>query len=272
MTETTQEIVNQISAILATYGLNVLGALILLILGIWIAGRMAALTRRSLGRVKNFDVTLIRFLSSLVRYTLIAVTLLAVLDRFGVETTSLIAVLGAAGLAIGLALQGTLSNVAAGVMLLIFRPFKIGDFVDLSGESGTVQGITLFVTELSTGDNVQVIIPNAQVWGSAVKNYSFHATRRIDLVIGVGYDDDLSKAQNVILDVISSDDRSLDEPAPLVAVSELGDSSVNFVVRIWCASGDYWRLRFDLLKTLKERLDREGLSIPYPQHDVHLIK
>ena len=272
MTESTQEIVDQILSVLAIYGLDVLGALVLLIVGFWIAGRVAALTRRSLGKINNFDSTLIRFLSSLVRYVLIAVTIIAVLGQFGVETTSLIAVLGAAGLAIGLALQGTLSNVAAGVMLLIFRPFKIGDFVEVAGESGTIQGITLFVTEMSTGDNVHVIIPNAQIWGAAVKNYSFHATRRIDLSIGVGYDDDLNKARDAILQTITSDDRSLNDPAPLVAVSELGDSSVNFVVRIWCASGDYWALRFSLLKSIKERLDQEGLSIPYPQHDVHLIK
>jgi len=272
MTETTQQIVDQVTAILAVYGLNVVGALVLLIIGFWIAGRGAAFTRRALGKVKNFDVTLIRFLSSLVRYTIIAVTIVAVLGRFGVETTSLLAVLGAAGLAIGLALQGTLSNVAAVVMLLIFRPFKIGDFVEVSGEVGTVQGITLFVTEMSTGDNVHIIIPNAQVWGSAVKNYSFHSTRRIDLVIGVGYDDDLNKARDAILSTITADARALKDPAPLVAVSELGDSSVNFVVRIWCVSGDYWALRFDLLKALKERLDRDGLSIPYPQHDVHLLR
>ncbi len=272
MTDSSQEIVAQMSAMATAYGLNVLGALVILIVGFVVAGRVAAFMQRALGKMNNIDVTLSRFLSSLVRYVIIAVTVIAVLGRFGVETASLIAVVGAAGLAIGLALQGTLSNIAAGVMLLIFRPFKIGDFVEISGEAGTVQGITLFVTEMSTGDNVHIIIPNAQIWGAAVKNYSFHATRRIDLAIGVGYDDDLNKARETIVETIISDQRSLKDPAPLVAVSELGDSSVNFVVRIWCASGDYWPLRFDLLKAVKERLDQEGLSIPYPQHDIHLIK
>ena len=208
----------------------------------------------------------------MVRYLIIAVTVIAVLGRFGVETTSLIAVFGAAGLAIGLALQGTLSNVAAGVMLLLFRPFKIGDFVEVAGISGTVKGITLFVTEMATGDNVHIIVPNADVWGTAVKNYSFHPTRRIDLSIGVGYDDNLGKAKDAILAAITADERSHQDPAPVVEVAELADSSVNFVVRIWCNSGDYWALRWDLLRGIKEKLDQEGLSIPYPQTDVHLHK
>ncbi len=272
MPEVSQDIAASLAETLATYGLSVIGAIAILIVGFVIAGRLAALTRRALNKIEKFDPTLSHFLASLVRYIIIAFTIIAVLNRFGVETTSLVAMLGAAGLAIGLALQGTLGNVAAGVMLLIFRPFKVGDFVEVAGVAGTVKGITLFVTEMSTGDNVQIIIPNGQVWGAAVKNYSFHDNRRIDLVIGVGYGDDLAAAREAILAVIKADPRTLDAPEPLVAVSELADSSVNFVVRAWCKNSDYWPCRFDLLKAIKERLDAEGISIPYPQHDVHLMR
>ncbi len=264
-------VVEQLVAILTTYGLSVVGALAILIIGVFIAGRLRRFTERSLNRIERFDPTLSKFLSSLIRYIVLAVTIVAVLERFGVETTSLIAVLGAAGLAIGLALQGTLSNIAAGVMLLIFRPLKIGDFVEVAGESGTVKGITLFVTELASGDNVQIIIPNGSVWGAAVKNYSFHSTRRIDFSIGVGYGDDLDKAASTIEAVIAADARCFKNPEPLIAVSELADSSVNFVVRVWCQSYDYSPLKFALTKAFKEGLDRAGVSMPFPQRDIHVF-
>ena len=265
------EATDQIIALVTSYGLNVIWAIVILIVGFWLAKRAGAYASRKLLAVDRFDETLASFLGSLIRYLVIAFTLIAVLGKFGVETTSLVALLGAAGLAIGLALQGTLSNVAAGVMLLLFRPFKIGDFVEVAGQSGSVKGINLFTTEMATGDNVHIIVPNADVWGGAVKNYSHHDKRRVDLVIGVGYDDDLNVARMAIMETIEADSRSLSDPLPLVAVTELADSSVNLVVRVWCVNADYWPLKFELTKTIKERLDKEGLSIPYPQHDVHLI-
>ena len=264
-------IMDQIVTLAVGYGMNVIWAVLILILGFWIAGRAQAFAARKLIKIDSFDETLASFLSSLVKYLVIAITVIAVLGKFGVETTSLVAVLGAAGLAVGLALQGTLSNVAAGVMLLLFRPFKIGDFVEVAGESGSVKAINLFTTEMATGDNIQIIVPNSDVWGGAVKNYSFHDKRRVDLTIGVGYDDDLNLARTAIMETIEADSRSLSDPLPLVAVTELADSSVNFVVRVWCKNGDYWGLKFELTKAIKERLDKEGLSIPYPQHDIHLI-
>ena len=193
-------------------------------------------------------------------------------SQCGIETTSLIAVFGAAGLAIGLALQGTLSNVAAGVMLLIFRPFKVGDFVEAGGTAGTVKGITLFVSELATPDNVQILVPNSQVWGTIVKNYSHHETRRVDLVMGIDYADDIDKAQTVVERVVKADSRVLADPAPMVVVGNLGESSVDLTIRVWCQSGDYWPLKFDLTKTLKQEFDKEQLSIPFPQQTVHMIQ
>jgi len=266
-----EDLMEQMVGLAIGYGLNVVWAILILILGFWIAGRAQAFAAKKLIKIDRFDETLAGFVSSLVKYLIMAFTVIAVLGQFGVETTSLVALLGAAGLAVGLALQGTLSNVAAGVMLLLFRPFKIGDFVEVAGQSGSIKGINLFTTEMATGDNVQIIVPNSEVWGGAVKNYSYHEKRRVDLVIGVGYDDDLNVARTSIMETIEADSRSLSDPVPLVAVTELADSSVNFVVRVWCLNADYWPLKFELMKAIKERLDKDGLSIPYPQHDVHLI-
>lgn len=219
----------------------------------------------------KIDDTLGAFFSSLARYVVIIFTILAVLDRFGVETASLIAILGAASLAIGLALQGTLSNVAAGVMLLIFRPFKIGQFVDAAGHAGSVKHIGLFVTEMATGDNVQIIIPNSQIWGSSIKNFSSNENRRVDLVIGIGYDDDIDKAIAEIGSVCDADDRVLKDPATSIFVGELGASSVDIVVRAWTASGNYWPLKAALTKEIKHRFDDKEISFPYPQQDVHIV-
>jgi small conductance mechanosensitive channel len=205
-----------------------------------------------------------------VRYAVIVFTVLAVLDQFGVETTSFIAVLAAAGLAIGLAFQGTLSNIAAGIMLLIFRPFKVGQFIDAAGVSGTVESITLFMTELNTADNVHIIIPNAQLWGAAVKNFSHNSTRRVDIDVGIGYGDDIAIAFQVLKDLVTSDDRVSADPEPSVVVTGLGDSAVNLQVRAWCAASDYWPLRFDLTRQVKESLDKAGISIPFPQRSIHM--
>jgi len=187
-----------------------------------------------------------------------------VLGRFGIQTTSLAALIGAAGLAVGLALQGTLSNVAAGVMLVAFRPFKVGDFIEAAGTSGTVRAVTLFTTELTSADNVLIIVPNGDIWSSAITNYSYFETRRCDLVFGVSYDTDLRKAEQAILKCIRADDRAHPAPEPFVKVSNLGDSSVDFTVRVWCDAADYWGLKFDLTRAVKEAFDKAGIEIPFP--------
>jgi len=254
-----------------TYGLNIVFAIIILIIGMMIAGWAKRLVLKLCGKSKTIDDTLGAFFSSLVRYIVIIFTILAVLDRFGVETASLIAILGAASLAIGLALQGTLSNVAAGVMLLIFRPFKVGEFIDAAGHAGSIKHLGLFVTEMATGDNVKIIIPNSQVWGSSIKNFSAHANRRVDLLIGIGYDDDIDKAIAEIGNVLDSDDRVLKSPEAAIFVGELGDSAVNIVVRAWTANGNYWPLKAALTKNIKHQFDDKGISFPYPQQDVHIV-
>jgi len=270
MEETVRETWSLMIEVIVTYGLDVVGAIVILVVGWWIAGRAKGWSRKGLEKTGRVDAMLTGFLSNAVRYTVIVLTVLAVLDRFGVETTSFVAILGATGIAIGLALQGTLSNVAAGVMILFFRPFKVGDFIEGGGQSGTVKEVSLFVTHISTPDNVAIILPNNQLWNAAIKNYSYHDTRRFDLLFGIGYDDDIDKAMAILREMIDADERCHDDPKPLIAVGELADSSVNLVVRIWCASGDYWPLKFDLLKAVKQRFDKEGISIPFPQREVHI--
>lgn len=266
----TEAAVHQAVEVLSTYGLNVLGAIAILILGFIAAGWAGRATRGALRRTGRVDETLHPFLASIVRYAVIAITVIAVLDSFGVETTSLIALLGVAGLAIGLALQGTLSNVAAGVMLLIFRYFKIGQFIDAAGVSGTVEQISLFATELNTPDNVHIVVPNSQLWGAAVKNYSHNATRRVDFTVGIDYGDDIGKAMEIIQGVVGADPRVHSEPATSYLVINLGDSSVDLQVRAWCAASDYWPLLFDLNRNVKEALDAGGITIPFPQRTVHM--
>jgi small conductance mechanosensitive channel len=264
-----QAMMETLGALLSTWGLRVVGALAVLIIGWIVAKGIRRSVRRALER-SSLDNTLVPFLSSLIYYMVLTFVILAVLRLFGLETTSLIAVLGAAGLAVGLALQGTLSNFAAGVMLLIFRPFKVGDFVEAAGTAGTVQEILIFSTTLHSPDNVRIVVPNSEIYGAIVKNYSFNDTRRNDMVIGIGYSDDIGKAVETIQRVLGEDSRVLQDPAPVIAVSELADSSVNLVVRPWCKKEDYWGLRFDLTRTLKEQLEAAGCNIPFPQTDVHL--
>ncbi len=220
---------------------------------------------------RRVDPSLIPFASNLVYFVLLAAVLIAVLGLFGIETTSLVAVLGTAGLAIGLALQGTLGNFSSGVMLLLFRPFHVGDFIDAAGVAGTVVEIGVFSTIMNTPDNVKIIVPNSGIFGATIKNFSANDTRRNDIVLGISYDDDISNAIAVVNAVLSKDSRVLSDPEPVVAVSELADSSVNLVVRPWCRKEDYWGLRYDLTRKLKEELEQAGCSIPYPQHDVHSI-
>ncbi len=269
MEATASPVVEQLVALVSAWGLRVIGGIVLLVVGRMVAGSIRKSLRRRLEQ-SDTDAALVPFLSGMVYYAVLAAVVIAVLGLFGIETASLIAVLAGAGLAVGLALQGTLSNFAAGVMLLIFRPFRPGDFVDVSGTNGTVQEIGLFSTVLHTADNVKIIAPNSAIWGDTIKNFSANDTRRNDIVIGVSYDDDLGQAQEIIRKVLDGDERVLRDPEPVVAVAELADSSVNFVVRPWCKKEDYWGLRFDLMRQLKETLEGAGCSIPYPQTDVHL--
>ncbi len=255
-----------------TWGMSVVGAVLILVVGFLAAGWLSRAVGRTLDRMDRLDLTLRRFAASLVRYLVLIITGLAVLAQFGVQTASLITVLGAAGLAIGLALQGTLSSVAAGVMLLLFLPIRVGHVVDVAGHMGSVRAITLFVTELDALDNVRVVIPNAQVWGAAVINFSINDTRRCDMVIGVGYEGDIEQAMVVIRGLIEADARHMGAPAPFVAVTGLGDNAVDITVRVWCASSDYFAMRVDLFKNIKLALDAAGISIPYPQRTVHLVK
>ncbi len=264
-------VVDQSVDVLATWGLKVLGALAVLLIGRMVAGGVRKFTRRFLERA-GVDETIAPFLSGLVYALVLVFVLLAVLGLFGIPTTSIIAVLGAASLAVGLAMQGTLANFASGVMLLLFRPFQVDDFIEVAGQTGTVETIGVFATTLNTVDNVQITIPNGKVYGESIKNYSANETRRIDLVAGVAYDDDLQVAKDTLMGILEADDRVLDDPPPTVAVSELGDSSVNFVVRPWCRAEDYWELRFDLTRKIKEALEDAGCSIPFPQQDMHVIK
>lgn len=265
-----EQLVESLIALVSVWGLRVVGAIAVLVVGRWIAVLLRRAAVRGLERAKT-DPILTPFLAGMVYYATIAVVLIAVLGLFGIETTSLVAVLGAAGLAIGLALQGTLSNFSSGVMLMVFRPFTKGNFVEVAGTKGAVQEIGIFTTVLNTPDNVRIIVPNSSIYGATITNYSAYDTRRNDLVIGVSYGDDLATAEGVIRRVLEGDERVLADPPLQVAVSELGDSSVNFVVRPWCRSEDYWQLRFDLTRRLKEELEAAGCSIPFPQRDVHLI-
>ncbi|WP_422039831.1 mechanosensitive ion channel family protein [Roseibium sp.] len=251
--------------------INAVKAVVVLIIGWIVAGMVSGLVRRRIVSHPQIDDTIGGFAASIVRWLILLVTLIAILQLFGIEATSLVAVLGAGTLAIGLALQGTLSDVAAGVMLIIFRPYKIGQFVDIGGTSGTVKDLNIFVTELVTPDNVQIIMPNGQAWGAVVTNYSAHDTRRLDLTFGIDYGDDADKAIQIILDVANADERVQKDPEPWVRVTNLGDSSVDLGVRLWCEAGDYWELKFHMLKAVKEAFDAGGVSIPYP-HSVEIQK
>jgi small conductance mechanosensitive channel len=268
--DATRQTIENVMTLATGWGLQVVGAIALLIIGRFAARLLRRASVRGLEGA-GIDSTLIPFFGSIVYYLTIAVVVISVLGLFGIETTSLIAVLGAACLAIGLALQGTLSNFSSGVMLLVFRPFRNGEFVEVAGVKGSVKEVGIFTTLLTTPDNIQITVPNSAIYGSTIVNYSAEDTRRNDLVFGVGYGDDLKTAEDALRRVLNADPRVLKEPEALVAVSELGDSSVNFVVRPWCKSEDYWPLRYDLIRRIKEELESSGCSIPFPQQDVHII-
>jgi small conductance mechanosensitive channel len=254
-----------------TYGLRVLGAILILVLGRIVAGLVGKGVKRAALKA-HMDPSVAGFLAALAKFGVLAFAVIAALAKFGVQTTSFVAVVGAAGLAVGLALQGSLSNFAAGVLLLIFKPIKVGDLVEVAGKLGKVVKIDLFVTVLHTLDNQKVFIPNASVTGDVIVNVNANELRRVDLVAGISYGDDMSKAKGILEGILESHPAVVAEPAPQVAVSELGDSSVNFVVRPWCKPEDYWRVYFEVTQQIKERFDAQGVSIPFPQRDVHLFQ
>ena len=270
VSEGMQAAVDTASSLIIEYGMSVVGAVLLLIVGRIVAGWARGSLTKALTKAGT-DASLVPFFASMLYYIVLGVVLIAVLNLFGIETTSLIAVFASAGLAVGLAMQGTLSNFASGVMLLIFRPIRVGDFVEVAGQAGTVKEISIFNTIMATGDNVRIVVPNSAVYGDIVKNYSYNETRRIDLVMGIGYGDDIGQAMQIIERVVTGDERTLSDPAPVIAVAELADSSVNLVVRPWCNASDYWGLRWDLTRKLKEELEAGGCNIPFPQTDVHII-
>lgn len=259
------------SELFIQYGVNILAAIVILFIGNIIVKTISNSVAKLLEK-KQMDQAVVHFISSLVRYVLFVIVLIAALGKVGVQTASVVAVIGAAGLAVGLALQGSLANFAAGVLIVAFRPFKAGDYVEIGGVAGSVESIQIFQTVLTTPDNKMIVVPNGSVIGSAIVNYSRHATRRIDYVIGVSYKADLKKTKEVITRVLESEKRILQTPAPTVGVVALADSSVNFVVRPWVKTAEYWDVYFDLLQAIKEGLDAEGIEIPFPQMDVHLNK
>ena len=262
---------NNNSDLLIQYGVNIISALLILFIGNIIVKAVANSVSKVLEK-KKMDKAVVEFVNGLVRYLLFVIVLIAALGRVGVQTASVVAVIGAAGLAVGLALQGSLSNFAAGVLIVAFRPFKSGDYVEIGGVAGSVEAIQIFQTVLKTPDNKMVVVPNSSVIGGAITNYSRHATRRVDLVIGVSYSADLKQTKQVIRDVLEKDERILKDPAIQIGVLALADSSVNFVVRPWCKTADYWDVYFDSTQAIKEALDEAGIEIPFPQMDVHLNK
>lgn len=250
-------------------GLSVVYAVAIFIIGKWLAGFLSDMTEKALGKTKT-DIALVKFLKNLIYFALLSFVVIAALGQLGIQTASFVAVLGAAGFAVGMALQGSLSNFAAGVMILIFKPFYIGDFVTAGGVSGNVASIKIFNTILYTPDNVKIIIPNSQVIGSTVMNYVARGTRRIDLKVGVAYKEDLDHVRSVIQNVLSAEKRILGDPAPVIAVGELADSSINFFVRPWVKSDDYWDVQFALNENIKKAFDKNGIEIPFRQMDVFI--
>jgi len=244
--------------------LKVIGALVVMIIGLRIAKWLGTLVREASNKQPRIDATLASFFGSIVQWTVTAATIIATLQVFGVQATSFVAVLGAMTLAIGLSLQGALGNIASGIMIMIFRPYKLGDYIELAGTAGTVKDINLFQTVLATPDNIKIMVPNSQAISGVIKNYSGYTTRRVDVVFGIDYEDNMDTALEVIKSVITEDIRILKDPEPFVRVTNLGPSSVDITVRVWAPTSEYWPVRFDIVKKGKERLDAAGISIPYP--------
>ena len=264
-------VVEKMIEALSLYGIKIIAAVVIIVVGLWISKIIKNCFLKTLHK-KKVDPTLVGFLASMLHGGLVIFVVISAISKLGVQTTSFVAVIGAAGLAVGLALQGSLSNFAAGILLILFKPFKVGNFVKAGGEAGVIVEVGILTTEMKTPDNVQIIIPNSTIMGSAITNVSAHPTRRIDMTLGVGYDDDLNKAKQIIEDLLAADERVLKDPVATIAVANLGDSSVEFVIRPWVNSADYWSVKFDFTKAVKEKFDAEGISIPYPQSDVHVFQ
>ena len=264
-------VVEKMIEALSLYGIKIIAAVVIIVVGLWISKIIKNCFLKTLHK-KKVDPTLVGFLASMLHGGLVIFVVISAISKLGVQTTSFVAVIGAAGLAVGLALQGSLSNFAAGILLILFKPFKVGNFVKAGGEAGVIVEVGILTTEMKTPDNVQIIIPNSTIMGSAITNVSAHPTRRIDMTLGVGYDDDLNKAKQIMEDLLAADERVLKDPVATIAVANLGDSSVEFVIRPWVNSADYWSVKFDFTKAVKEKFDAEGISIPYPQSDVHVFQ
>ncbi|MBS9719948.1 mechanosensitive ion channel [Tianweitania sp. BSSL-BM11] len=258
-----------LTALIVAYAFSALGAILILIIGWIIAGLAERWSYSGLGAFKHIDETIKRFISKTLRYMILVLVGITVLSQFGVQTTSIIAALGAAGLAIGLALQGTLQNIAAGLMLLFLRPFRVGEYVDAGDVAGTIKEIGLFATELRTFDGLYVMAPNSSLWGKPIKNFSRNTTRRADIAVGIGYNDNVELGRSLLLDMMKQEPRVFDDPAPMVFVTELADNSVNLGLRYWSQSSDYEVLKSDMTNRAKSELEAHGLSIPFPQRDVH---
>ncbi|HJN23796.1 MAG TPA: mechanosensitive ion channel [Rhodospirillales bacterium] len=271
MDNQTRELIENVIAIGVEYGVDIAGAIVLLVVGWTVAGWIRRVIRRTLDSVPVLDETLKPFIANFVRYAVLIFVLIAVLNQFGVQTTSIIAVLAATGLAIGLALQGMLANVASGVMLLFLRPFNVGENVEAGGIAGTVAEIGLFNTEIKSSAGPGLVVPNSKIWDGPITNFSRNPTRRFDIAVGIGYDDDIDGAMALLKGLLTGDDRVLDEPEPLVVVQELGDSAVIINLRAWIRSGDYGATVWDLNKEIITELQATGYSIPFPQRDVHIV-
>jgi len=266
-----EELLTKISGYIVQYGISFIAAILIFVIGKWAARFISRITEKLLVK-GNVEKTLVNFIKNIAYVLIMIFVVIAALNKLGVQTTSFIAIIGAAGLAVGLALQGSLANFAAGVLLILFRPFKVGDFIQAGGEMGTVAAVQIFNTVLNHFDNRRIILPNAQITNSAITNFSAIDKRRVDLVFGISYKDNIKTAKDVLMSVVNSDSRILKDPAPVVAVSELGDSSVNLVCRPWVKPGDYWGVYFDTLENGKLELEKAGITIPFPQQDVHMFQ
>ncbi|MGC9451803.1 MAG: mechanosensitive ion channel family protein [Oceanipulchritudo sp.] len=269
--ELSPEQIDSIIGFITYYGLKIILALVIFVVGKWIAALVRNLCRRGMEKSK-VDPVLVGFLSAIAYYVLMTAVVIAAISQLGIQTTALVAVLGAAGLAVGFALQGSLSNFASGVLIILFRPFKIGDFVEAGGVAGVIDEIGILVTIMHTPDNKKIIVPNSQVMGGQIVNFNANGTRRCDMTFGISYSDDIDKAKGILLRILESDERVLKDPEPQIVLSELGDSSVNFAVRPWVNAADYWGVFFDTHEKVKKAFDAENVSIPFPQRDVHLFQ
>ena len=265
------EVFSSLKNLAVLYGMDVISAILILVVGLWVAKFIKKFLRKILTN-RGLDNTIISFLANLTYAGLVVFVIIATLSKVGIQTTSFVAVIGAAGLAVGLALQGALANFAAGFLLILFRPFKAGDFIQAGGSVGTIEEIQMLYTQLKTPENIKVVIPNGKLMGDSIINYSANETRRAEWIFGVGYSDDMKKVREILKTLIENEKRILTDPEPQILVKELADSSVNFAVRAYIATGDFWNVYFEMTEKVKERFDQEGINIPFPQRDVHMFQ